>query len=165
SNCPHPSSSASRPTSSWTTAPDPPCACNSSATRSPISKSSHAASGTRANAPDHSADEDPRRGLAGRFSSRHRWPGATVPAGPWRRPLRWRGLRVSQSQGDGAEGADVRWSGVLVVPQAPLARTLPLVALPGRRRRRAVVHLLRRLAVQFTAEVAQLLVEQLDDME
>ena len=57
-----------------------------------------AASGTPSDAPDHAADEDPGGRRAGRFSPRHRRPGAALPGNAPARSVRRRGLRLSQSQ-------------------------------------------------------------------
>ena len=87
-----------------------------------------AASGTPADAADHAADEDPGRRRAGRFSPRHRWAGAALPGNPPARSVRRHGLRLPQSPGDGAEGAHVRWPGILALPQAAFPGPLSLVA-------------------------------------
>src|SRR5262249_19240072 len=74
------------------------------------------------------ADEGPGGRRAGRFPPRHRRPGATVSGSSPTRPLRRHGLRLPQSPSDGAEAADLRWPGVLAVPQTAVAGSLPVVA-------------------------------------
>src|SRR5262249_22353262 len=130
--------SASSASSSWTTAPGPPCARNWWATTRPMSRLFRAASGAPSNAPDHAPDEDPGGCRAGRFSPGNRRPSAALPGDVATRSIRWHGLRLSQSQGDGAESPDVRWPRILALPEAAFAGALSVVAGGGGRGHSAV---------------------------